>query len=43
MQVSEEMFKWMRVCEVTPGSSNSERYYVFKAYTEPLEEYDCAV
>lgn len=43
MQDLAEMFKWMSVCEVTAGSSNSEHYYVFKAYTEPLEEYDCAV
>lgn len=43
MQVSAEMFKWISVCEVTAGSSNSERYYAFKAYTEPLEEHDCAV
>lgn len=33
----------MKVREVTAGSSNSERYYVFKAYTELLEEYNCAI
>lgn len=43
MQVSAEMCNLMRMCEVTAGSSNSECYKVFKAYTEPLEEYDCAV